>query len=61
MMKTCPQCGEKEFYHWKPGYGEWCEICGYTKEDWNLEHAIVDHQDDIKELIEQEKENDKSE
>lgn len=30
-IKECPCCGEKEFYHWTPGHGEWCEVCGYAK------------------------------
>lgn len=30
-MKSCPQCGEREFYHSTPGYPAWCETCGYTE------------------------------
>jgi len=37
IVKECPQCGEKGFYHWSSGYGSWCEICGYSAEKEMIE------------------------
>lgn len=32
MMIRCPICNEAEFYYWQPGYGAWCERCGYGQD-----------------------------